>query len=424
MGRYERRRKKNRRIGLLLILLILMIIVGGTIAYKAIKGGGLPSFNWGSGQKEEITPVINPYQWTTDTPEEEGDIETPAMTKEEKEALEASILQKSESLDSIIKEMSLREKICQMHVISPETVTPVLNVTAAGDSTQSALSEYPVGGFAYSNNNFLDEEQTKEMFSNLQKMPKVKLLTVVEEEGGDNGPLMNTVGETKFKNMFEYWNDGVETARANGKAIGAQLKTFGLNTNLAPVANILTSDETTIGKRAYSDDYAQGAELVAAAVNGYHEGGVATTLKYYPSFGVTSKTLEELKEAELLPFIKGIEAGADMVMVGESVATQLDSEPAFKSGKLITEVLRGELGFEGVVISDAMDSDSVTAKYQQGELSVAAIKAGVDIIYKPASLDESIEAIEKAVESGEITEEQINQSVKRILTLKTKIGLL
>ena len=125
-----------------------------------------------------------------------------------------------------------------------------------------------------------------------------------------------------------------------------------------------------------------------------------------------------------MPFIKGIEAGADMVMVGESVATQLDSEPAFKSGKLVTEVLRGELGFEGVVISDAMDSDSVTSKYQQGELSVAAIKAGVDIIYKPASLDESIEAITKAVESGEITEEQINQSVKRILTLKTKIGLL
>ena len=210
---------------------------------------------------------------------------------------------------------------------------------------------------------------------------------------------------------------------------------FGFNADFAPVADVWSNPENTvIGDRAYSTDFAQAAELVAAAVEGFHAGGVACTLKHFPGHGDTeadshfsavyvSRTLEELRERELLPFKAGIDAGADMVMIGHLICTELDDVPAPFSFRIVTELLRGELGFEGVVVTDALEMQALR-DYDCGEQCVRAVLAGVDLLLCPGDLDAALEALQTAVRDGVLSEERVDESVLRILTMKETRGML
>ena len=166
-----------------------------------------------------------------------------------------------------------------------------------------------------------------------------------------------------------------------------------------------------------------------AKVEGFHQGGAACTLKHFPGHGDTSadshygsvyvhKTLEELRQGELLPFQAGIDAGADAVVMGHLILDQIDDQPALFSYALVTGLLREEMGFAGVVITDGLQMQAMTDHYSSGEIAVGAVKAGVDILLCPKKLDEAVTALTAAVESGEITEERIDESVLRILRLK------
>jgi len=237
--------------------------------------------------------------------------------------------------------------------------------------------------------------------------------------------------------MLDYKEEGTDKAAENALTIAKDLVACGFNTDLAPVADVWSNpDNTVIGDRAYSDDYEEAAELVAAAVAGFHEGGVACTLKHFPGHGDTSadshygsvyiyKSMDEIRAEELLPFKAGIEAGADAVMMGHLIVTDVDEDlPAVFSYEMVTEILRGELGFDGVVMTDALQMQAMTDHYSSGEIAVKAVKAGVDMLLCPLDLDAAVEALLAAVESGEITEERINESVLRILTLKENRGIL
>jgi beta-N-acetylhexosaminidase len=192
---------------------------------------------------------------------------------------------------------------------------------------------------------------------------------------------------------------------------------------------------TVIGDRAYSDDFEQAAELVAAAVEGFHEGGVACTLKHFPGHGDSStdshygsvvirKTLDELRAGELLPFKAGIDAGADAVMVGHLIVSDVSEEPASFSYELVTGLLRQELGFNGVVMTDGLEMKAMADHYGIETIAVRVVQAGVDILLGPAEPEKAVQALLNAVESGELTEERINESVGRILTMKERWGIL
>ena len=187
-----------------------------------------------------------------------------------------------------------------------------------------------------------------------------------------------------------------------------------------------------IRTRAYSDDFAQAAELVAAAVEGFHAGGVVCTLKHFPGHGDTSadshygavyvtKSLEELREAELLPFRAGIEAGADMVMIGHLTVPALDEKPAPFSHAVVTELLRQELGFTGVVITDALEMGAL-GDWSSGEIAVMAVQAGVDLLLCPGDPAAALQALSGAVENGELSMERIDESVLRILRMKLRFS--
>jgi beta-N-acetylhexosaminidase len=332
--------------------------------------------------------------------------------------------------------MALHEKVCQLFVVYPEALTGVSPVLTADETLEQALARWPVGGLLWEKQNLKDRRQVTEMLTKVQTLTQIPLILTCDEEGGRVNRLMSTVGTTWVGPMLDYKDDGTKTAFANAQTIASDLISCGFNTDLAPVADVWSNPENTvIGDRAYSDDFAQAAQLVAAAVEGFHAGGAACTLKHFPGHGNTSadshkgavtveRTLDELRENELLPFQAGIDAGADMVMIGHLIVSDMDDEPAPFSYAIVTQLLRQEMGFTGVVITDGLQMKAMTDSYTSGEIAVKAVQAGVDLLLCPQSLEQAVTALEDAVESGELSESRIDESVQRILLLKLRQGIL
>ncbi|MBS6750612.1 MAG: glycoside hydrolase family 3 protein [Firmicutes bacterium] len=337
--------------------------------------------------------------------------------------------------EELLSGMTLREKLCQLMIVRPEVLTGESPVTAAGETTRLALETYPVGGLIYSVDNLVTQEQTREMITNTQSYSKLPLFISADEEGGNVGRLMYKLGTTWVNSMYSYKDEGADTAYANAKTIGTDMVSCLFNTDFAPVADVWTNPENTvIGDRAYSDDFEQAAELVASAVRGFTDSGVICCLKHFPGHGdtstdthegaaVVSKSLDELRAGEFLPFVSGIEAGADMVMIGHITVTSVDPEPATISKAIITDVLRGELGWDGVVISDSLDMGAL-AGYDNGEVCVKFLEAGGDILLGIPDIETALTALEAAVTDGRLTESRIDESVQRALELKISHGII
>lgn len=337
--------------------------------------------------------------------------------------------------EELLSGMTLREKLCQLMIVRPEVLTGESPVTAAGETTRLALETYPVGGLIYSVDNLVTQEQTREMISNTQSYSKLPLFISADEEGGNVGRLMYKLGTTWVNSMYSYKDQGADTAYSNAKTIGTDMVSCLFNTDFAPVADVWTNPENTvIGDRAYSDDFEQAAELVASAVRGFTDAGVICCLKHFPGHGdtstdthegaaVVSKSLDELRAGEFLPFVSGIEAGADMVMIGHITVTSVDPEPATISKAIITDVLRGELGWGGVVISDSLDMGAL-AGYDNGEVCMKFLEAGGDILLGIPDIETALTSLEAAVTDGRLTESRIDESVQRVLELKISHGII
>lgn len=337
--------------------------------------------------------------------------------------------------EELLSGMTLREKLCQLMIVRPETLTGESPVTAAGETTRLALESYPVGGLIYSVDNLVTQEQTREMITNTQSYSEIPLFISADEEGGNVGRLMYKLGTTWVNDMYSYKDMGEDTAYANAYTIGSDMVSCLFNTDFAPVADVWTNPENTvIGDRAYSDNFTQASELVAAAVRGFTDAGVVCCVKHFPGHGDTStdthegaavvdKSLDELRAGELLPFESGIEAGVDMVMVGHITVTAVDDEPATISKAVITDLLREELGWDGIVITDSLDMGAL-AGYDNGEVCVKFLEAGGDILLGVPDIEAALTALETAVTDGRLTEQRIDESVQRVLELKIAHGII
>lgn len=342
----------------------------------------------------------------------------------------------SELVDKTMAEMSLHDKVCQMMFVTPEGLTGTDDVMVAGDATKQALQAYPVGGIIYFANNFDNVDQTRDMISNTQSYSKIGLFIATDEEGGRVNRIMDTLGTTYIGHMYDYKDDGPDAAFENAKTIASDMSALGFNLDFAPVADVWSNpDNTVIGDRAYSDDYAQAAELVGSAVKGFQDGGVICTLKHFPGHGDTAedshyssayvnRTKAQIMADEMQPFRTGIDAGAELVMVGHLIVPDIDELPSTLSYKIATEMLRGDLEFDGVAITDSMEMESIADNYGVADSAVMAVQAGMDMLLQPADLAAAVNAIVTAVQNGDITEPRIDESVRRILTLKAERGLL
>ena len=309
------------------------------------------------------------------------------------------------------------------------------NNLAVNEAMEEDLLARPAGGFYLDAENMRSADQLRAFTRDLAAGMAIPPLILCDEEGGVVDRLGNTVGSLKLRSMYHYKDQGEEKARENGELLARELREFGFNADLAPVADVWSNPANTVIRyRAYSDDFSQAARLVAAAVEGFHSGGVLCTLKHFPGHGDTqadshygavyvTRSLEELRERELLPFRAGIEAGADMVMIGHLIVSSVDEEPALFSYALVTELLREELGFQGVVITDALQMGAL-GSYTDGETAVKAVLAGVDLLLCPRDPEAAVDALEAAAEEGILTEERIRESVLRILRMKLEMARL
>lgn len=346
----------------------------------------------------------------------------------------------------VLGKMSLREKVGQLFIVRPEALAENSNAETApatdrvDDAVISRIEEYPVGGIALFSRNITSAEQLPMFISDLQNSSKYPLFIAVDEEGGRVARIANSdyFDVARYKSMEDIGKAGdASKAEEVGRQIGLYLKELGFNLDFAPVADTNTNPQNiVIGDRSYGSDPALVARMVSAQLDGMHDSGIMGTLKHFPGHGDTKddthsgyvsieKTWDELKECELVPFITALPK-ADMVMVSHITAVNVTSDklPTSMSETMITGKLRNELGYDGVIITDAMAMGAVADNYTSADAAVTAVKAGVDIVLMPQNLDEAFNGVMNAVTDGEISMARLDESVMRILKLKARYKLI
>lgn len=346
----------------------------------------------------------------------------------------------------VLGKMSLREKVGQLFIVRPEALAENSNAETApatdrvDDAVISRIEEYPVGGIALFSRNITSAEQLPMFISDLQSSSKYPLFIAVDEEGGRVARIANSdfFNVASYKSMEDIGKSGdASKAEEVGRQIGLYLKELGFNLDFAPVADTNTNPQNiVIGNRSYGSDPALVARMVSAQLDGMHDSGIMGTLKHFPGHGDTKddthsgyvsieKTWDELKECELVPFITALPK-ADMVMVSHITAVNVTSDrlPTSMSETMITGKLRNELGYDGVIITDAMAMGAVADNYTSADAAVTAVKAGVDIVLMPQNLDEAFNGVMNAVTDGEISVKRLDESVMRILKLKARYKLI
>ena len=365
----------------------------------------------------------------------------------------------SEAIKAIIDKMTLEQKVAQLFVVSPETLTGVDSVQYAGDMTYQALQDYPVGGIVFAKDNIDSSSQFGTMTDNLQSYSEdisgLPLFLAAAEEGGSASVLGNNDNlDEYYENSYSDDDSDYSSSSANsvhsgatsmseigrkddstnayeaGKSIGSLMSAYGLNLDLAPVADVLSGNSTGIGDRTFGTDAQTVSDMALEVIRGIQEEDVNAAMKYFPGYGAASSnmsgfpvinsSLDELKKKEFLPYSNAIAQGLDFVMVGHISVPNVtgDDTPASLSEKMISEVLRKDLRFKGIVMTDYLNDKTIVKNYSAADAAVKAIQAGADLLLEPDDLEAAYEGVLKAVKKGDITEDRLDESIYRILRVK------
>ena len=386
------------------VFLIVLVVI---LSIGVVAGAAFAVYHFGFDKEEEV-PTQAPVVPTIATFDE-------APTEPATEDLDAKY---TELAKTYVSNMSEDEKVYQLLITTPESLTGVDAATMAGDATKAAIEAKPVAGIVYDAINFEDSAQTTELIKTTQSFAKTSMFIAVAEEGGESSPVSSKLGTTKFEAMSTYAAQGEQKVFDNATQMAKDLTKFGFNLNLAPIANLE-------GDNAYSTDAAMASPLVAQGVKGMQENGVISALKTFPVLKDSDKSAQDLKASEFLPFSAGIANNSGIIIAGDAVMTSIDAEnPAFMSKNVIAELLIKELKFNGVVMTSDLSTDYITGNFETAQIVENALNAGVNIFFKPSDLDAYVEAIKNAVANGKVTQQQIDDSVAKIIALKYKYGIL
>ena len=354
----------------------------------------------------------------------------------------------TDEVEAQLQKMTLREKVGQMFYIRIESLDPSIEWTKYDDlanlknqeitmKMRKTNEQYPVGGIILYAWNIEDETQLASIISQVRSL-KGNPLLCIDEEGGRVSRLANNPNfdVKKYESMAAIGATGdPKNAYECGNTIGTYLKYYGFDIDFAPVADVNTNpDNIIIGPRAFSDDPAVAAPMVTNYLQGLKDAGITGCVKHFPGHGDTSddthtgyvqslKTWEEMKDCEMVTFRAGIQWGCQLIMTAHIAVPNVTGStiPSTMSSVVLQDKLRGELGYQNIIITDGMEMGAITKHYTSGEAAVGSIKAGVDIVLGPRDFTEAFDAVIAAVNDGSISEERINQSVRRILKLKLQL---
>ncbi|MFF4014483.1 glycoside hydrolase family 3 protein [Streptomyces sp. NPDC001843] len=356
-------------------------------------------------------------------------------------------------LRALISGMTLEEKVGQLFVMrvyghsatAPDQADIDANLKEIGVRTAAELvARYRVGGIIYFTwaHNTRDPRQIAELSNGIQRasLQQPRGLPVLIATDQEHGAVCR-VGKpaTLFPGAMAIGAGRSRTdARTLGRISGAELRAMGIRQDYSPDADVnVNPANPVIGVRSFGADPQAVAGLVAAEVKGYQAAGVAATAKHFPGHGdtavdshfgfpVITHSRELWEKLDAVPFRAAISAGIDSVMTAHIQFPALDDsgDPATLSRPVLTGILRGELGYDGVVVTDSLGMQGVRTKYGDDRVPVLALKAGVDQLLNPPSLDVAWNAVLRAVKEGELTEARLDESILRILRLKSRLGLL
>ncbi|MDQ0974112.1 beta-N-acetylhexosaminidase [Neobacillus niacini] len=344
-------------------------------------------------------------------------------------------------IGSAIKNMSMEEKVGQM--LMPDFRTwKGQNVTVMNDEIAKLVKDYHLGGVILFRENTVTADQTTKLVSAYQDAAeKYGLLISIDQEGGIVTRLQT--GTDMPGNMALGATRSEETAEKVGKAIGEELNALGINMNFGPVLDVNNNpDNPVIGVRSFSENPELVGKLGNAYIKGLHETGTAATAKHFPGHGDTAvdshiglsevpHDIDRLKRVELYPFQQAMDAGIDAIMTAHVTFPKIDDTkaiskkdgteiavPATLSHKVLTGLMREDMGFKGVIVTDAMNMGAISEHFGPVDAAIRAVKAGADILLMPVGIEAVANGIYAAVNSGDISEDRLEQSVERVLTLK------
>lgn len=425
-------RQKKQRVAYSVMAGILLTIVVIAVIFM-VKGtrndsGAVPPGQTSGGVEDAFASEVELTPPPMTTPE-------PVATMSPEELFEQEI-------DAMIAEMTIVEKVAGLFIITPEALTGVGTAVEAGEGTKDALTDYPVGGLIYFSKNIQSREQLMQMIANTKEYSRYPIFIAIDEEGGSvNRVATAGLGEKQPSAADIGATGDHNNAYLAGSTIGAYLAELGFNLDFAPVADLSNISGSVMKDRAYGSSTEAASPYVAAMVTGLQEQGVMGCLKHFPGIGSTTadthngfaytdRTVEEFRSEEFKMFQAGIDAGAQMIMVGHVTAENLTNGqdgggsplPASMSPTIITGYLRNELGYQGVIITDALNMSAISDYYSSEQAAVLALKAGCDMILMPESFFQAYAGVLNAVKDGVISEERINDSLRRIYRIKYAEG--
>lgn len=430
-------------------LLVVLVVAGIILGSSLIFTNRFEVLQEEQAEAEaQLSPTTaDPDSWSASVSPEEDTVPSAsdvvaAPTPQVSAAPVASTDEAALRAKGMLSSMTLQEKICQMLFVTPEALTGYSTVTQTGTTTMNAYSKWPVGGIVYFSQNLRSTDQTTQMIATIQSYAQETtgrgLFIGVDEEGGSVARAADSLGTTAFDDMADYGAQGdLQTVYDIGATQAAELTALGFNVNFSPVADVLTnSSNTVVAQRSFGSDPQLVSDMVSQVVKGLTDGGMLCAPKHFPGHGSTGgdthngftssdRTLEELESCDLLPFQAAIDAGAPMIMVGHMTMVNIDEDnPASLSGTIVTGILRDQLNYDGIIITDAMNMGAIANEFTNAEAAVKAVSAGCDMLLCVSNISSVVSAITDAVENGTITESSIDESVTRILAAKIRYGII
>lgn len=355
--------------------------------------------------------------------EQKETVETPPKTETEI---------KAETIQTIIDDMTPAEKAGQLLMADFRQNADGTGMTTLSTEAKEAISAYHIGGVILFAENLDTAKQTKQLTADLQAAADLPLFIGIDEEGG----LVSRLDKSNIPHEPIPAAAEIEDAAAVGQTIGEELAELGVNVDFAPVADVNTNPENpVIGTRAISSDPKTAAEKVGEFIRAMEGTGVSACAKHFPGHGDTAMDshdgatyvehdFERLQNVEFLPFREAIAAHVDFIMVGHIKTPNAIADIPATLSPAIGWLLRDDMGFDGIIITDAMNMGAIVEEYGAGESALRAVQAGVDMVLMPADLEKAAESLTEAIESGEISADRVQESLTRILSLKYDKGLL